>query len=136
MSFFCSTGKATGGTIACKVANCPLLVVFPHLRKTSHRSHGNFRQFFGRANSNTNAIDAYFVNALVRAGQCNAHSSKRALPRVSVITRLRDHPVSPIHQPRLFTTCYRHQKESNPSIPAGELSTKEELIALVDQYDS
>jgi pentatricopeptide repeat protein len=52
------------------------------------------------------------------------------------MSRVRAHPASSIHQPRFFTACCRHQKGSDPGIPAGELSTKEELMALVDQYDS
>ena len=136
MSFFCSTGKATRDTISCKIANCPLLAVFPHLGRTCHRSHGTLRQFSGRTNFNTSALDAYFVNALVRAGQCNEHSSYRALQQAAGVTRRRSHPLSLTQQQRFFTTSYRHQKESNSSTPTGELSTKEELLALVDQYDS
>jgi pentatricopeptide repeat protein len=52
------------------------------------------------------------------------------------VTRFRSHPVSSTPQPRYFTAWYRHQKKSSSSIPSAELSTKEELLALVDQYDS
>jgi pentatricopeptide repeat protein len=44
--------------------------------------------------------------------------------------------LSSIEQRRFFASSHRRQKESFPSIPAGELSTKEELLALVDQYDT
>lgn len=52
------------------------------------------------------------------------------------MSRLRSHPMLPAHQQSFSTVSHRHQKVANSSAPTGELSTKEELMALVDQYDS
>lgn len=135
MSFFCSTGKSTSGTVLYSRANCPLLAIFSHLKYTSHHFHGARRQFSGLSGLNVIAIDTLFVNALVRVGQCKEHTSEGALQHVTKVTRLGSQPLSSISQLRYLTFSHRYRKHSYGE-STGELRTREDLLRLVDLYDS
>lgn len=137
MSLFCSIDKSTSGSILSKITFRQLSAVISSFEATS-----NLRRMFALRRQSSNglglkpvSLETLFINALVRAGRCREHTLRGATPHISnAILQRRCRPF-PGQELGHIVLGRRYQGTSSIAQPMQELSTREELLALVDQYD-
>ena len=151
MSILCS--PSTTGTVISKIAPrqvLPFLYPIAHdiSTRTKKESKGQYNQY-GTISDNT--LELWFLASLVRTSQCHKHKTR--IPQASkFLTPQRSGKLS--RHKNIYTTCFRRQQhtrayfssqapsysddeiyKSQDDVEVGEPNrTREELLALVDQY--
>jgi pentatricopeptide repeat protein len=139
MSFFCSIDKSTGGSLLHKVTLQHLPGLFSVLEATSGFCHGEpakIRRFRRPVASKPLTLETWFATALVAASKCRKHRSQSSELQIANVFQQRLRRPIVHHKPPHITVRRRHQHTGSLQHSARELSTREELLALVDQYDT
>ncbi|KAH8821229.1 pentatricopeptide repeat-containing protein-like protein [Xylogone sp. PMI_703] len=136
MSIFCISPSSTRASLATKIASKELLgVLYPHdnVQKRYNKALcGSSRHLFQRKQLSTVTLEAWFVNSLVAASYCQQHSPKKSyaspakiLTRPSISRELRS----------AFAIGNTPRRTHSRAGYSTKPHTKEELIALVDEYN-
>ncbi|RFU36099.1 hypothetical protein B7463_g162, partial [Scytalidium lignicola] len=135
MSIFCSSPSSTRASLATKIASrellgvlCPQDITQKQYNRSSWRSS---RRLSGQNLSPTAGLEAWFVNSLVAAGHCQQHTPKKLHPSLP----------KPLMRPLLvrdsrpiYTIRNTPRQSHTKAVCSTQVHTKEELIALVDEY--
>lgn len=137
MSLFCSIDTSTSGSIIQKITFRQLSAVFSSFEATLNNPRGfNLRRKqFNDPDLGPIGSGTLFVSAPVRAGNWKIHTLRTATPQISnAILQGRHRPFLDRCLGHIAITR-RYRSTSSIAQPIQELSTREELLALVDQYD-
>jgi pentatricopeptide repeat protein len=131
MSFYYTIDKSATTSI-CKIVRRPLLTSLYTATSTSDQRYyvraTSLRRFLGQLDSHSE-LNAWFVSALVNAGKCKEHTSKQSsLHSSQGIQRLGI-------QHRVSYSFTRRRPIHTAVQTVTRPTTREELLALVDQYD-